>query len=148
MDRLLVVDDDLNILKMLKMRLESESYEVQTASDIEAAKDLAATNEYELAILDLKFSGGSGIELMKNIRELDADLPVIILTAYGTIESAVEAMKEGAYIYLTKPFDYRELLLQIKNGIDKSKLSREVKRLRSIIRQDHRIQNIIGQSEA
>jgi two-component system, NtrC family, response regulator GlrR len=148
MDRLLVVDDDLNILKMLKMRLESEGYQVQTASEIEAAKDLAATNEYELAILDLKFSGGSGIELMKSIREADADLPVIILTAYGTIESAVEAMKEGAYIYLTKPFDYRELLLQIKNGIDKSKLSREVKRLRNIIRQDHKIQNIIGQSEA
>ncbi|MGZ6237807.1 MAG: sigma-54-dependent transcriptional regulator [Syntrophales bacterium] len=148
MDRLLVVDDDLNILRMLKMRLESEGYQVQTASEIEAAKDLAATNEYELAILDLKFSGGSGIELMKSIREVDADLPVIILTAYGTIESAVEAMKEGAYIYLTKPFDYRELLLQIKNGIDKSKLSREVKRLRSIIRQDHKIQNIIGQSEA
>ncbi|MGZ6292741.1 MAG: sigma-54-dependent transcriptional regulator [Syntrophales bacterium] len=148
MDRLLVVDDDLNILRMLKMRLESEGYQVQTASEIETAKDLAATNEYELAILDLKFSGGSGIELMKSIREVDADLPVIILTAYGTIESAVEAMKEGAYIYLTKPFDYRELLLQIKNGIDKSKLSREVKRLRSIIRQDHKIQNIIGQSEA
>ena len=85
---------------------------------------------------------------MKSIREVDADLPVIILTAYGTIESAVEAMKEGAYIYLTKPFDYRELLLQVKNGIEKSKLSREVKRLRSIIRQDHNIQNIIGQSEA
>jgi len=148
MDRLLVVDDDLNILKMLKMRLESEGYQVQTASEIEAAKDLAATNEYELAILDLKLSGGSGIDLMKSIRDVDADLPVIILTAYGTIESAVEAMKEGAYIYLTKPFDYRELLLQVKNGIEKSKLSREVKRLRSIIRQDHRIQNVIGQSEA
>ena len=148
MDRLLVVDDDLNILKMLKMRLESEGYQVETASEIEAAKELAATNEYELAILDLKFSGGSGIDLMKSIREVDADLPVIILTAHGTIESAVEAMKEGAYIYLTKPFDHRELLLQVKNGIEKSKLSREVKRLRSIIRQDHKIQNIIGQSEA
>ena len=148
MDKLLVVDDDLNILKMLKMRLESEGYQVETASEIEAAKELAATNEYELAILDLKFSGGSGIDLMKSIREVDADLPVIILTAHGTIESAVEAMKEGAYIYLTKPFDHRELLLQVKNGIEKSKLSREVKRLRSIIRQDHKIQNIIGQSEA
>jgi two-component system response regulator GlrR len=148
MDRLLVVDDDLNILKMLKMRLESEGYQVQTASEIETAKNLAATNEYELAILDLKLSGGSGIDLMKSIRDVDADLPVIILTAYGTIESAVEAMKEGAYIYLTKPFDYRELLLQVKNGIEKSKLSREVKRLRSIIRQDLKILNIIGQSEA
>jgi two-component system, NtrC family, response regulator GlrR len=147
MDRLLVADDDLNILKVLKMRLESEGYQVDTASDIAAAKNLAVKNEYELAILDMKFSGGSGIELMKSIREVDRDLPVIILTAYGTIESAVEAMKEGAYIYLTKPFDYRELLLQVKNAIEKSNLSREVKRLRSIISQDHNIQNIIGRSE-
>ncbi|MGV8056991.1 MAG: sigma-54-dependent transcriptional regulator [Smithellaceae bacterium] len=148
MDRLLVVDDDLNILKVLKMRLESEGYQVETASDIAAAKKLAVKNEYELAILDMKFSGGNGIELMKSIREVDRDLPVIILTAYGTIESAVEAMKEGAYIYLTKPFDYRELLLQIKNGIEKFKLSREVKILRSIINKNHNIQNIIGRSEA
>lgn len=148
MDRLLVVDDDLNILKMLKMRFEFAGYHVETASNIDAAKNLAVKNEFELAILDMKLSGGSGIELMKSIHEVDRDLPVIILTAYGTIESAVEAMKEGAYIYLTKPFDYREVLLQVKNGIEKSHLSREVKRLRSIISQDHKIQNIIGRSEA
>jgi two-component system response regulator GlrR len=148
MERLLVVDDDLNILKVLKIRLESAGYQVETASDIDTAKNLALKNEYELAILDMKFSGGSGIELMKNIHEVDRDLPVIILTAYGTIESAVEAMKEGAYVYLTKPFDHRDLLLQVKNGIEKSTLSREVKRLRSIISQDHKIQNIIGRSAA
>jgi len=148
MYRLLVVDDDLNILKVLKMRLESEGYQVETASDIDMAKDLAVKSKYDLAILDMKFSGGNGIELMKNILEIDRDLPVIILTAHGTIESAVEAMKEGAYIYLTKPFDYRELLLQIKNGIEKSDLSREVKRLRSIIHQDHSIQGIIGRSDS
>lgn len=148
MDRLLIVDDDANILKVLKMRLESEGYQVETTTEIEAAKDLAVNNEYELAILDLKFSGGSGIDLMKSIRNMDPDLPVIILTAHGTIESAVEAMKEGAYIYLTKPFDHRELLLQVKNGIEKSKLSREVKRLRNIVRQNHMTPNIIGQSES
>ncbi|HOG16264.1 MAG: Transcriptional regulatory protein QseF [Syntrophaceae bacterium PtaU1.Bin231] len=148
MDRLLIVDDDLNILKVLQMRLESEGYQVETASDIAAAKNLVAKNEYDLAILDMKFSGGSGIDLMKSIREVDRDLPVIILTAYGTIEGAVEAMKEGAYVYLTKPFDYRELLLQIKNGIEKSNLSREVRRLRSILNQDHGIGDIVGRSAA
>ena len=147
MDRLLIVDDDLNILKVLKMRLESEGYQVETASQMEAVKDLVAKNEYDLAVFDLKLSGGNGIDLMKNIHDVDPNLSVIILTAYGTIESAVEAMKEGAYIYLTKPFDYRELLLQVKNGIEKSNLSREVKRLRSIVRQNHTIQNIVGQSE-
>ncbi|NTW76860.1 MAG: response regulator, partial [Syntrophaceae bacterium] len=64
MDRLLVVDDDLNILKVLKMRLESEGYYVETASDIAGAKELAVKNEYELALLDMKFTGGNGIELM------------------------------------------------------------------------------------
>ncbi|HBH87176.1 MAG TPA: two-component system response regulator GlrR [Syntrophaceae bacterium] len=148
MEKILIVDDDVNILKVLKMRLESQGYQVQAASEIEAAKDLAVKNEYDLAILDLKLSGGNGIDLMKNIREIDPDLPVIILTAYGTIESAVEAMKEGAYIYLTKPFDHRELLLQVKNGVEKLKLSREVKRLRNIVKQNHTIPNIIGMSES
>jgi len=148
MNRLLIVDDDLNILKVLKMRLESEGYLVQAASEINEAKDLATKDDYDLAIFDLKFSDGNGIDLMKSIRAVDPDLPVIILTAYGTIESAVNAMKEGAYIYLTKPFDYRELLLQVKNGIEKSKLSREVKRLRYILRQNQAVQSIVGQSEA
>jgi two-component system response regulator GlrR len=148
MDKLLIVDDDLNILKVLKMRLESEGYLVEAASEMNAVRDLVEKNEYDLAVFDLKLSGGNGIDLMKSIRTIDPDLSVIILTAYGTIESAVEAMKEGAYIYLTKPFDYRELLLQVKNGIEKSKLSREVKRLRSIVSHNRMIQNIIGQSES
>lgn len=148
MNRLLIVDDDLSVLKVLKMRLESDDYQVEDASEIGAAKDLVAKNEYELAILDLKFSGGSGIDLMKHVREVDPDLSVIILTAYGTIESAVEAMREGAYIYLTKPYNYRELLLQIKMGIEKTNLLREVKKLRSIVRQSDKTKNIIGQSEA
>jgi two-component system, NtrC family, response regulator GlrR len=148
MNRLLIVDDDLSVLKVLRMRLESAGYQVDSASEIAAAEALASQNEYNLAVLDLKLAGGSGVDLMKRLRQTDIDLPVIILTAYGTIESAVEAMKEGAYIYMTKPFDHRELLLQIKNAIEKSNLSREVKQLRRQIRQEHKIQNIIGRSDA
>jgi len=122
MGKLLIVDDDLSILMVLKMRLESEGYQVEVASEIKAAKDLAVRNEYELAILDLKLPDGNGIDLMKSIHEVDPGLPVIILTAYGTIESAIEAMKAGAYKYLKKPFDYRELVFQIRNGIEKSNL--------------------------
>ena len=120
MEKLLIVDDDLGILRVLKMRLESEGYQVEVASDIKAAKDLAVRNEYELAILDVKLPGGNGIDLMKSIHKVDPDLPVIILTAYGTTESVVEAMNAGAYKFLKKPFDYRELLFQIRNGIEKS----------------------------
>ena len=122
MGKLLIVDDDLSILRVLKMRLESEGYQVEVASEIKVATDLAVRNEYELAILDMKLPGGNGIDLMKSIHETNPDLPVIILTAYGTIESALEAMRVGAYIYLNKPFDYHELLFQIRNGIEKSNL--------------------------
>lgn len=148
MNRILIVDDDLNILKVLKMRLESEGYLVHEASKVDAAEELANRNEYDLAILDLKLSGGNGIALMKSIKAVHSELPVIILTAYGTIQSAVQAMKEGAYIYLTKPFDYRELLLQVKNGIEKSALSKEVRRLRRIVSRNGELRNIIGQSGA
>jgi two-component system response regulator GlrR len=122
MEKLLIVDDDLSILRVLKMRLEYEGYQVEAASDIQAAKDLAVRNEYELAILDLMLPGGNGIDLMKSIHETDPGLPVIIITGYWTNGGAIEAMKEGAYIYLKKPFDYRELLFQIRNGIEKSNL--------------------------
>jgi two-component system, NtrC family, response regulator GlrR len=147
MEKILVVDDDVSILKVLQMRLESEQYSVVAAAEIREAKERITEGGFDIALLDLKLDGGTGIELMKSLREVDPDLPVIILTAYGTIESAVEAMKEGAYSYLTKPFDYRELLIQIRNGIEKAKLSREVKRLRSMLRADFEGQSIIGQSE-
>jgi two-component system response regulator GlrR len=148
MEKILVVDDDVSILKVLQMRLESEQYAVVAAAEIREAKERITEGGFDIALLDLKLDGGTGIELMKSLREVDPDLPVIILTAYGTIESAVEAMKEGAYSYLTKPFDYRELLIQIRNGIEKAKLSREVKRLRSMLKADFEGQSIIGQSES
>ena len=148
MERILIVDDDVSILRVLQMRLESEQYTVVTASEMKEAKERISEGNFDIALLDLRLAGGSGIDLMKSLRDVDPDLPVIILTAYGTIESAVEAMKEGAYSYLTKPFDNRELLMQIKNGIDKSRLSKEVKRLRSMIKADFERQNIIGRSEA
>lgn len=148
MEKILVVDDDLNILKVLRMRLESGGYTVVTASESQKAKGKILEENFDLALLDLKLSETDGIDLMKDLREVDPDLPVIILTAHGTIESAVEAMKEGAYSYVTKPFDYRDLLVQIRHGIETSRLSREVKRLQSLVRADLEGQNIIGESEA
>ncbi|MGB4549877.1 MAG: sigma-54 dependent transcriptional regulator [Syntrophales bacterium] len=148
MEKILVVDDDLNILKVLRMRLESGGYTVVTASESQKAKGKILEENFDLALLDLKLSEADGIDLMKDLREVDPDLPVIILTAHGTIESAVEAMKEGAYSYVTKPFDYRDLLVQIRHGIETSRLSREVKRLQSLVRADLEGQNIIGESEA
>ena len=148
MERILVVDDDVSILKVLQLRLESEQYAVVAASEIREAKERITEGGFDIALLDLKLDGEPASNSMKSLREVDPDLPVIILTATGRPRHAFQAMKEGAYSYLTKPFDYRGLLVQIRNGIEKAKLSREVKRLRSLLRADFEGQSIIGQSEA
>lgn len=147
MEKILVVDDDLSIIKVLKLRLESEGYSVTTATDVKQAVEITNSSEFDLALLDMKLSKANGIELMDMLHDRHPELPVIILTAYGTVESAVQAMKRGAYSYLTKPFDHRELMLQIRHGIEKGSLSREVQRLRRIVKADYDPKNIIGQSE-
>jgi two-component system response regulator GlrR len=146
--RILVVDDDETILKLIKMRLEVEGYEVTTAPSAEVAFAAAKGETFDIAVLDFKLADKSGIDLMEDLLRLNPEMPVIILTAYGTIKNAVEAMKKGAYGYLTKPFDYDELLLQIRNCSEKSGLSKEVRRLRSLVDERYGFENIIGNSEA
>lgn len=143
---ILIVDDDPNILKVMEMRLSSNGYDVVTMTDPEKAVDLAKTFPFNLALLDLKLAGKNGIELMGKLHEINPDLPVIILTAHGTIQSAVEAMKKGAHSYLTKPFDYQELLLQVKNCMETYQLTEEVKRLRNLVDEQYGLKNIIGKS--
>jgi two-component system response regulator GlrR len=133
MNKILVLDDEKNLLKVIKMRLEANGYRVATALRAETAVEIAKKEEIVLALVDLKLVGKNGIEVMEELHQINSDMPIIILTAYGTIKSAVEAMKRGAYSYLTKPFDYRDLLLQIKNGLEKSQLSKEVVRLRNMV---------------
>jgi two-component system response regulator GlrR len=147
MVRVLVVDDDETILKLIKMRLEVEGYIVVTASSAEAALEIARAEAFDVALLDFKLADKNGIALMSDLFQLNPEMPVIILTAYGTIKGAVEAMKKGAYGYITKPFDYDELLLQIRNSSEKSGLSREVRRLRNLVGERYGFENIIGKSE-
>lgn len=146
--KVLVVDDDENILKLIKMRLEVEGYKVETASNAEAALEIARAETFDVALLDYKLADKNGIALMTDLFQLNPEMPVIILTAYGTIKGAVEAMKKGAFGYITKPFDYDELLLQIRNCSEKSGLSKEVKRLRNLVEGKYGFENIVGKSEA
>ena len=146
MDKILVVDDDRNLLKVIKLRLEAENYQVDTATDAETAMAKARNEGFDLALVDLKLIGSNGIELMGNLHQFDPELPIIILTAHGTIKSAVEAMSKGAFSYLTKPFDYQEFLLQTQKCLEKRKLSREVKKLRKIVEEKYGFDNLIGKS--
>ena len=147
MNKILVVDDDQNILKVIKLRLEANNYRVATTLQAEAAVKIAKNKIFDLALVDFKLASKNGIELMEELHQIDPEMPIIILTAYGTIKNAVQAMNKGAYNYLTKPFDDQELLLQIKNGLEKRSLSKEVKRLRDMVKEKHGLENVVGKSK-
>lgn len=147
MNKILVVDDDQNILKVVKLRLEANNYRVATTLQTESAVKIAKNKIFDLALVDFKLASKNGIELMEELHQIDPEMPIIILTAYGTIQNAVQAMKKGAYNYLTKPFDDQELLLQIKNGLEKRRLSKEVKRLRDKVKEMDGFENVVGKSK-
>lgn len=149
-ENILIVDDDQNLLEILRLRLETENYQVSVADKAEKALTLAMEINFDLALLDLKLNEGKedGIKLMEGLHLSTPEMPIIILTAYGTIENAVAAIKRGAYNYLTKPFDHYDLLMQIKNGLEKRLLSREVKRLKALVKEQYSLTNIIGKSSA
>jgi two-component system response regulator GlrR len=120
---------------------------ITAAIDAQEAIDLAAEHMFDMALLDLKLNGKDGIELMQDLHRFNPEMPVIILTAYGTIKSAVAAMKKGAYSYLTKPFDHEELLLQTQHCLERNRLTREVKNLKKIVKERYGFENIITKSE-
>ncbi len=143
---ILVVDDNPNLLELIKMRLESADYRVSATAEEEGALSLLREQVFDLCIVDLMLANGDGLTLMDQIRKIRPDVPTIILTAHGTIESAVEAMRRGAYSYLTKPFERSDLLLQIERALEHHKLNWEVKRLKELLNERFNFANIIAHS--
>ncbi len=144
--RLLVVDDDKNLLELMRMRLESERYAVTTAVDAAGARAAAAAGPVDCAVLDLQLDREDGVALMEELLLAFTDLPVIILTAHGSIGSAVEAMQRGAFTYLTKPFDARQLLLHIERALQNRRLSSEVNRLQGMLAERPECGEIVARS--
>ena len=145
--KILVVDDDRNLLELARMRLESANYGVATALTQEQAVETVKAQPIDLSIVDLQLVRHDGISLMRELHAINPEMPVIILTAYGTIESAVEAMKKGAYSYLTKPFEARDLLLQIEKALENRRLNSEVKRLKGLLEERYGFDNIVAKSD-
>ncbi len=146
-EHILVIDDDTNILEVIQMRLKSWGYHVTTARDGKEAKIALSVMPFNLVIIDLRLSDENGIEIMEKIIAIHPNLPIIILTAHGSIESAVEAMKKGAYSYITKPFNNEDLALHIKNALEKQKLTKEIEHLRKQIDEQHNFKPIIGNNK-
>lgn len=145
--KILIVDDDANLLEVLKVRVESAGYDVATVTGEDDALKAAERESFDLAIVDLQLENMSGIDLMRELRLLIPDMPVIILTAYGTIQSAVEAVKKGAYGYLTKPFNSADLFSHIDKALEESRLSVEITRLKGLLEEDFSAPYIVFKSE-
>jgi len=144
--QILVVDDNPNLLELIRMRLESADYDVIATGDETQAVSALKEKLFDLCIVDLMLANGDGLTLMDEFRGINPDVPTIILTAHGSIESAVEAMRRGAYSYLTKPFEPSDLLMQIERALENRKLNYEIKRLKDIINERFDFANIIARS--
>ncbi|MHC1743207.1 MAG: sigma-54-dependent transcriptional regulator [Syntrophobacteraceae bacterium] len=146
-EKILVVDDDRGLLTLMKARLEGAGYLPTLADGGEQALGFAQGTLFDLAVLDLKMEGLTGIELMEELLRIQPHLPVIILTAYGTIASAVDATKKGAYDFLTKPFEAKDLMHRMEKALEFGKLREEVDRLRSLVKERFHFEGIIANSE-
>ncbi len=127
--RVLVVDDEEEIRKILSRILEKEGFEVITASDGEQAMEKICFDTSDAVLLDVRMPGLSGMDVLKKIKAIDDDLPVVLVTAYADTRQAVEAMKEGAYDYLAKPFDNNEVVWITSRALAEGKLRRDLKSL-------------------
>jgi len=145
--RILVIDDEENMLELYSRILGKEGYKVTTALTAEEALDLFRSKVFDLIIADLALPGMNGVELLKKVKEEDPDIPYILITAYGTVESAVEAMKLGAFDYIPKPFQTEELKIVIKKALKEYQLAQELKRLRSEVKERYSFGNIVGRSK-
>jgi two-component system response regulator GlrR len=146
-EKILVADDDPGLLTLMKVRLQTAGYRTTLAAGGEEALSRAQEESYDLAIVDLKMAGMDGMALLQHLLRLHPTLPVIILTAHGTIASAVEATKKGAYDYLTKPFDPKDLLHRIEKALEVRRLKGEVEQLRTLVQERYHVDNIVATSE-
>jgi two-component system response regulator PilR (NtrC family) len=144
--RILVVDDERSMREFLDILLRKEGYEVASAGDVDGALLALESDDYDLVISDIQMPGKSGLDLLKAIREANGDALVVMITAFATTETAIAAMKEGAYDYVTKPFKVDEIKLVVQKALEKKLLASENARLRSELRSERRERQLVGTS--
>jgi len=145
MPKILVIDDERAIRNTLKEILEYEKYQVDLAENAIQAQDLIKGNEYNVVLCDIKMPDMDGLELLPILIHVHPDTPVVMISGHGNIDTAVEAIKKGAYDFIEKPLDLNRLLITIRNAMDKSSLISETKTLRKKVSQKYQI---IGESDA
>ena len=143
--RVLVVDDKDNIVKLL-VRVLSPEFTVETAADGTRALALIAQSEFDVVVSDIRMPGADGMSVLAETRRLHPDTEVVLMTAFGTIEAAVEAMKQGAYDYLQKPFEPDEALLVVRRAAERKQLRAQARDLRAALEGAQRFDNLVAES--
>jgi len=146
MDRVLIVDDEKGMRDFLGIMLRKEGYAVSQAESAEKASDLISRGEFDLVISDISMPGQSGLEVLRQSKAASPETPVIMITAYASTESAVEALKLGAYDYIIKPFDVDELKIVVHNALDKRRLENENRILKRELKEKLRSDELVGDS--
>src|SRR5574337_1699515 len=146
--KVLIVDDEKLMRISLESQLKKEGYNVKSVDNALEGLKMVKSEEYDVVVTDLRLSGMNGMDFLKEIKKYSQDIAVIIMTAYGTLESAVLATKEGAYDYIAKPFSTDELIIKLQRALQHKNTTAEVNRLRKEIQDEFEFSNIIGKSEA
>ncbi len=147
-EHILVVDDEEGLLHLVKMRLKAMGFAVTGCTTGREAIDAAKKDRFDLAIADLRLGSEDGLDVTEELLRIHPGLPVIILTAHGSIPNAVEAMQRGAFGYLTKPFDDQELKAKIEEGLSPQRMRGEIQRLKSLVNELYGMENIVARSPA
>ncbi len=144
--KILVVDDEAKMRRVLQMMLEENGYQVGLAENGDKALDKMKQANFNLVITDMKMPGKNGLELLRDLRKIDEELPVIVMTAYGSVPTAVEAMRAGAYDYILKPFDLKEMKAVAGKALAMEKLLRRSRYLQEELEAKYEFRDIVGKS--
>src|SRR5579864_2941202 len=147
MASILIVEDEAKMRRLLELNLGEEGFTTHAAADAETGLKLLSHEKIDLVVTDFKLPGMNGLEFLQAIKRVDAALPVVIMTAYGSVESAVEAMKVGASDYVLKPFSLAEMVLVIRKELDACKLRDENRSLREALGQRYEYVNVVAKGE-
>ena len=146
--KILIVDDDPGMRETLEAVLREDGYQVGTAGDGGQAVQAVRDGSFDVVLLDLRIPDCNGLEILARLKHLMPETAVIMMTAYGTVKTAVEAVKSGAYDFLTKPFELDEMRLLIKKALELQKLARDNVELRAMLQDRVVFRDIVGASQA
>jgi two-component system response regulator AtoC len=144
----LVVDDDPTAYRLLREVLAQEGYQVETAESGRAGLEKAGSTFFDVVLSDVRMPDLDGVEVLRGLKQLSPETVVIMMTAFGSIETAIESIQEGAYDYISKPFKLNDVKLTVRRALDHKRLLRENLQLRRALKAQHQLENIVGRSPA